>query len=155
MKKAAVALALLLASLALVACGGSDDDGSDTTSQSGTAQETEANEGAAGGGGEDAKDEAGGKALSFEADPSGSLAYTTDNVTWGPGEVTIAFNNPASVPHNVAIENEAGETIAKTEVITESSENTTAELKPGKKYTFYCSVPGHREAGMEGTLTVK
>ena len=29
----------------------------------------------------------------------------------------------------------------------------TADLKPGK-YEFYCSVPGHEQAGMKGTLTV-
>jgi uncharacterized cupredoxin-like copper-binding protein len=29
-----------------------------------------------------------------------------------------------------------------------------ADLKPGK-YTFYCSIPGHRSQGMEGTITVK
>ena len=28
------------------------------------------------------------------------------------------------------------------------------DLKPGK-YTFYCDIPGHRAAGMQGTLTVK
>ena len=39
----------------------------------------------------------------------------------------------------------------------EASSGGSAELKvtlkPGK-YTFYCDIPGHREAGMEGTLTV-
>jgi uncharacterized cupredoxin-like copper-binding protein len=29
----------------------------------------------------------------------------------------------------------------------------TATLKAGT-YTFYCSVPGHEQAGMRGTLTV-
>ena len=56
--------------------------------------------------------------------------------------------------HDVAIENSAGETIGKTETITEGSDSTEVELKPGT-YHFYCTVPGHREAGMEGTLIVK
>jgi plastocyanin len=152
MKKAAVAIALLLASLALVACGGSDDgDSTDTGAETGTTQESgqEAGgekEGASGGGG--------GETLSFEADPSGALAYTTDEVTAKPGEVTVSFTNPAAVPHNVDIEDEGGKEVATTEVITESSETTTADLKPGT-YTYYCAVDGHQAAGMEGTLTVK
>jgi plastocyanin len=151
MKKAAVALALLLASLALVACGGSDDNGSETPETT-TPAETEAGgeEGAKGGGSE----AAGGSTLKFEADPSGELAFTADNVTGKSGKVTIDFTNPASVPHNVEIEDSSGEDVAETETISESSETTTANLKPGT-YTFYCSVPGHREAGMEGTLSVK
>lgn len=155
MKKAAIAVALLLASLALVACGGSDDnDTTDTGSETGSAKESgqEAGgekEGASAGGGG-----GGGETLSFEADPSGALAYTTDEVTSKPGKVTVAFTNPAAVPHNVDIEDERGNEVATTEVITESSETTTANLKPGT-YTYYCAVDGHQAAGMEGTLTVK
>ena len=68
--------------------------------------------------------------------------------------MTVDFTNSSPVPHDVAIEDESGETIAETETIAEGSDSTTAELEPGT-YTFYCSVPGHRQGGMEGTLTVK
>ncbi len=149
MKKAAVVFALLLASLALVACGGSDDgDSSDTGAETGTTQESGSEAGGK------SEEKPAGEGLKFEADPGGELAYTSDTASWGPGEVTVEFNNPASVPHNVEIEGESGKEIAETETVTESTSNTTANLKPGT-YTFYCGVPGHREAGMEGTLTVK
>jgi plastocyanin len=170
MKKLLVLFALLLAAFALVACG-SDSDTNGDTGAAGVVEEAEDKAGEAGEkaeeAGEDAKEEAeeakkeaeggsGGSAtsLDFEADPSGSLAFTEDNVTSKAGKVTINFTNPAPVPHNVDIEDQSGEDVAETEVITEDSESTTADLKPGT-YTFYCEVPGHRQAGMEGTLTVK
>jgi plastocyanin len=143
MKKLVFAFALVLASFALVACGGSDDD---TTT---TGDETAAESGAAEGG------TAGSAAVvDFEADPDGALAYTSDSASAEAGKVTVNFTNPQPLSHDVAIEDPSGKTIAKTEVIGEGSDSTVAELKPGE-YTFYCSVPGHREAGMEGTLTVK
>jgi plastocyanin len=151
MKKAAFVFALLLASFALVACGDSDDDttttgANETTTESGTE---------AGGGSNEAEGGSGGaSSLKFEADPGGGLAYTTDAATAQAGKVTVGFTNPQPISHDVAIEDSGGETVAKTEVIGEGSDSTVAELKPGK-YTFYCSVPGHREAGMEGALTVK
>ena len=152
MKKVAVAFALVLAALALVACGSSDDSTTDTGSQSGTEAQTE------GGKGNPAEAEGGSAgsaaAVAFEADPSGGLAYTSDSATAKAGKVTIDFTNPQPLTHDVAIEDTSGKTIAKTELIAEGSDSTTANLKPGE-YTFYCSVPGHREAGMEGTLTVK
>jgi plastocyanin len=153
MKKAAVAIALLLASLALVACGSSDDNSSESTAETTPPAETES------GGNEEAGGKSGGSesasgTLKFEADPSGQLAFTTESATAKAGKATVDFTNPAAVPHNVEIEDEGGEVIAETETITESSETTSANLKPGT-YTFFCGVPGHREAGMEGTLTVK
>lgn len=148
MKKFAALFALLLAALALVACGG----GSDTTSEESapapeTTKEAESEKEAEGG-------KAGAATVDFEADPSGNLAFTTDEATGKAGKVTVNFTNQSAVPHDVALEDEAGETIAQTETVAEGTDSTTAELKPGK-YTFYCSVPGHRQAGMEGTLTVK
>ena len=148
MKKLAVLLALALASTALVACGGGNDDT--------TTSETEA-AGKANAAPESGKEEGGGGGAStveFEADPSGELAYTTTEASAEAGKVTIDFNNPQSLTHDVAIESSGGEEVGKTELIGEGETSTTVNLKPGK-YTFYCSVPGHREAGMEGTLTVK
>ena len=138
MTLAAVAV-LGLAALALAACGGSDDSSS-------TAAETSATETSTSAGG--------GETVTFEADPSGQLAYVETDVTAKAGNDTIEFDNPSSTGHDVVIEDESGGEVAKTEVITDSTTTTTADLQAGT-YTFYCSVPGHREAGMEGTLTVK
>jgi plastocyanin len=108
---------------------------------------------------EEAGEEAGGAeaegpggTLELAADPS-AIAYDTTELTSKPGKVTIEFENPAPIEHDVAIEQE-GKEIAVSELITEGSTSVTAELPPGT-YTFFCTVPGHREAGMEGTLTVK
>lgn len=142
MKKLSALLVLALASFALVACGG-DDDGTTTTATDTGGAATE--------GGEKA---GGGATLEFEADPNGELAYTTTEASTEAGKVTVDFKNPQGLSHDVAIEDSGGETVGKTEVIGEGETSATVNLKPGE-YTFYCSVPGHREAGMEGTLTVE
>ncbi len=164
MKKLITLFALLLAALALVACGSGSSTSGETSPAAGAVEEAE--EGAEEAGGEaeekagEAKNEAeggsegSGAALDIEADPTGQLAFTTKEATAKAGKVTVDFTNSSPVPHDVAIEDSSGKTIAETEVLAEGSDSTTANLKPGT-YTFYCSVPGHREAGMEGTLTVK
>ena len=89
------------------------------------------------------------------ATPAGTnLAYTTKTATAKAGPVSVEFNNPQELEHDVAIENSSGEVVGETELVGEGSATTTVNLKPGT-YTFFCTVPGHREAGMEGTLTVK
>jgi plastocyanin len=145
MKKLVAFLVLALAALALVACGSSDDD-STTTATS--------NEGSAETGGPAKEASGGGVTLRFEADPGGDLAYTTTKASTKAGKVTIDFNNPQALTHDVAIETSSGKEVGKTELIASGEDSTTVDLEPGT-YTFYCSVPGHREAGMEGTLTVK
>lgn len=151
MKKFVAMFALLLAAFALVACGGGDDTTSDTPSETPTTQEE-------GGGGEGEKEAEGGTAgaatFDVEADPSGALAYTTDKATAKAGKVTVNFTNSSPVPHDVRIEDSSGENIGGTEVLSEGNESATVDLKPGE-YKFFCSVPGHRQGGMEGTLTVK
>jgi plastocyanin len=163
MKKFTTLFALLLAALALVACGGSDSSSDDTSPVAGAAQEAEEKAEEVGEDVEEKADEVekeaeGGTADSatfdVEADPGGDLVFTTDEATSEAGKVTVNFTNSSPVPHDVRIEDKSGKDIGGTEVITESNESAAVTLKAGD-YTFYCSVPGHRQAGMEGTLTVE
>jgi plastocyanin len=90
--------------------------------------------------------------LQLAADPT-ALAFDKTELSAKPGKVTIDFDNPAPIPHNVVIEAD-GKELTGFEPIAEGKESESADLKPGT-YTFFCSVPGHREAGMEGSLVVK
>jgi len=159
-KKIAALLALALASVALVACGG-DDNGTTTTQPSGGAASggKEATGGAAGGkttgGAAAGKPSGGAETIKLEADPDGQLAYTTDTLNARPGNLTIDFSNPASITHDVAVQDSGGNSLGVSDLIAQSSTTLVLKnLRPGS-YTFYCTVPGHKEAGMEGTLTVK
>lgn len=109
-------------------------------------------EGSKGGEAEGSKGGGAETTLQLSADPT-ALAYDKTELSAKPGKVTIDFENPAPIEHNVVIEAD-GKELASFEPIVEGEEELTAELKPGT-YTFFCSVPGHRQAGMEGTLTVK
>jgi hypothetical protein len=80
--------------------------------------------------------------------PAGKLGW---NDKAGPAE--IAFRNPAVVPHDVEIARD-GEPLAKTKTVTEGTATASVTLEPGTD-SFYCTVPGHQDAGMTGTLTVK
>lgn len=152
MKKAAALAVLVLASVALVACGSSDNSTTSSESESGgSAQPAESGgANAEGGGGAE-----GGGSIVNLATPSGTeLAYTTDKASTSAGQVSIEFENPQALQHDVAIEDSSGKIVGETELVSEGSTTATTTLKPGT-YTFFCTVPGHRQAGMEGTLTVK
>jgi plastocyanin len=149
MKKLAVAFALVLASLALVACGSSSSDSGSTSAET---TESQAETGA--GQAQEAEGDSAGSAAALDIEAGEGLAYTSDSATAKAGKVTVDFTNPQPLTHDVAIEDSSGKTIGKTELIAEGSDSTVVDLKPGE-YTYYCTVPGHREAGMEGTLTVK
>jgi plastocyanin len=93
------------------------------------------------------------EALKLEASETELAFDTTELEAKKAGKVTIDFKNPSSIAHNVAIE-KGGKVIAESETLAEGETSASAELEPGT-YTFLCTVPGHAEAGMEGTLTVK
>lgn len=93
-----------------------------------------------------------GGTVQLAADPT-QIAFDTTTLSSKPGKVTIEFDNPSAIEHDVAIE-KGGEELAKSALVTEGKTSVTANLESGD-YTFLCTVPGHAEAGMEGTLTVK
>jgi plastocyanin len=149
MTKLALILSLLaLAAFGLVACGDDDDDDAAATTSETTAEETTADDSTGAPGTES------GSTVAILAEADGSLAYRDDEASVEAGEVTVDFDNPASIGHDVVVEDSSGEELIRTDVVSGESTTATGELEPGE-YTFYCSVPGHREAGMEGTLTAE
>ena len=96
---------------------------------------------------------AAGAALKLVADPNNALAFDTKTLEAKAGEVTITMDNPAFIPHNVAIKG-SGVDVKGPEVGEGGVSTVKATLEPGT-YVFYCSVPGHEAGGMKGTLTVK
>ncbi len=96
----------------------------------------------------------GGSQVSLEANPQGQLRYNTSALSATAGKVSIDFTNMSPVEHNVTLESASGQKVGATPTFAGGSKTLTLNLKPGV-YKFFCSVPGHRMAGMEGTLTVK
>jgi plastocyanin len=147
------ALALSVAALAVgvAACGSSSNSSSSSTSSSAPAASSSTSStssgGASAGGG-------GASTISDAADPSGQLKFTKDSLSAKAGKVTIQFANMSSVGHNMTIQQGTnGKQVGATPTFSGGTKTLTVTLKPGT-YTFYCSVPGHRQAGMQGTLTV-
>jgi len=90
--------------------------------------------------------------LQLSASPT-KIAFDTTRLSAQAGNVTIDFTNPSALEHDVAIEQE-GKQIAISETIVKGKTSVSADLEPGT-YTFLCTIPGHAEAGMEGTLTIE
>jgi plastocyanin len=111
------------------------------------------NEAATTGGGAATSGGGGGETLKIAADPSGALKFDQTSLEASAGNVTIDFTNDSSIAHNVTLDGPGVEDEG-TDTVTGSSTSVTLDLQPGE-YTFYCSVDGHRAAGMEGKLVVK
>lgn len=88
--------------------------------------------------------------LEIDADPNGQTAYVTNKANGTAGEITIKMANKSGVQHDIVIDGKGkGNVVANGGV-----SQFKANFQPGT-YTFYCSVDGHRQAGMQGKLTVK
>jgi plastocyanin len=90
--------------------------------------------------------------LTLTADPTGNPAYDRRQATVKAGSDTIRFVNRSPVLHDVTIA-QGSKVAAATRTIQGTSTAITARLAPGR-YDFYCSVDEHRQAGMQGILTV-
>jgi uncharacterized cupredoxin-like copper-binding protein len=91
--------------------------------------------------------------VSLSAATSGALMFSTTSLHALAGKVTIHFTNQAPESHNFTLATTAGKTVAATPTFMGGTKTLVVTLSAGK-YTYFCSVPGHRQAGMQGTLTV-
>ena len=141
MKKLTTLLAICaLAPLTLAACGGDDEEEPAAEEPAATTEDP-------------AADSAGGETVAVSAQPDGSFAFRETELDAKAGSNVFAFSNPATLGHDFCIEQDGSE-VGCSDLVTEDSTTLEADLEPGE-YTYYCSVSGHREGGMEGTLTVE
>jgi uncharacterized cupredoxin-like copper-binding protein len=106
---------------------------------------------AGGGGGGTAKANAKNE-VEIPTDPTGQLAFKFKSATAKAGKVTLLSKNDSPVPHDISIKD--GVNVQGKQVTNGGVSQASTNLKPGT-YEFYCSVPGHEQGGMKGTLTVK
>jgi mono/diheme cytochrome c family protein len=91
--------------------------------------------------------------LQIDADPTGQLAYVSNKATGTPGPVTFKMQNKSSVAHDLVVQGPGVQ--GKTPIQQGGGTGQfKATLKAGT-YTYFCSVDGHRQAGMQGKLTVR
>ena len=144
MKVFRILAAALATSLVLLGagCGGGDDNKSATTSAPTTTQPAET-----------------GGAAKTETVSLDEYSFSPSNVTIKQGG-TIDATNDGAIGHNLTIEQgpdpkKKTKKLAGTSTfLPNKSEKLTVNLKPGK-YAMVCTVAGHRELGMTGTITVK
>ncbi len=92
--------------------------------------------------------------LAVSSPADGGLVFQPNGLTAKPGNVDITYDNPSQVPHSIAVATANGNVLGQVQPFTAGKQSVDlTNLAPGK-YVFYCTVPGHREAGMQGDLTV-
>jgi plastocyanin len=140
-------LALFVGALAMAGCGSSKSTSSPASPAPATTAATTESTAAA-------PTTAPTGSLSVTANAEGQLKYDKTSLSAKAGTVAIDFTNMSQLGHNMTVESSSGSVAGATPTFSGESKTLTLKLTPGT-YKFYCSVPGHRQAGMEGTLVVK
>jgi uncharacterized cupredoxin-like copper-binding protein len=140
-------MALLVVLVAFAGCGSSSSGSSSSATTPATTPASTSSSSTAAAAGK-------GGTLSLAANSEGQLKYDKTTLTANAGKVSIDFTNMAPLMHNVTIESSSGTVVGATPTFNGGSKTLSLDLTAGT-YKFFCSVPGHRQAGMEGTLVVK
>jgi plastocyanin len=94
------------------------------------------------------------ESIDVSSPADGSLTFQPNGLQAKPGNVAITYTNPSPVPHSIAVATSNGNVLGQVQPFASGKQTVNlSDLAPGK-YVFYCTVPGHREAGMQGDLTV-
>ena len=81
--------------------------------------------------------------------------FDPKEVTVKPGDLSFVVKNVGEIEHNFVIEDAAAKKVTEiASILPDRSEQVRVTLRAGK-YTIVCSLPGHKDAGMVATLTVK
>jgi plastocyanin len=132
------AIILVAAALLAAACGGSSGGGSSSGGSSGSSS--------------------GGSSGSSSSGTSVSLSefkLTPSSLSAKAGD-TVSVQNTGTVAHNLVVADSTGKILAQTSSIAAgaSAQLALPSSVTAGSYTIYCSVPGHKQQGMTGTLTV-
>jgi plastocyanin len=145
MPRLAGCAALAIGALALSACGSSSKSSS-TSTPAAPPPPPSSSGSSSGGAGQD---------LKLSAVETNGLSFSTKTLTAKAGAVTLTMSNPSgnAQQHGISVEGKGVDKDGKI-VAPGGTSTVTVSLKPGT-YEFYCPVPGHKQAGMEGKLIVK
>ena len=81
--------------------------------------------------------------------------FTPKEITIRPGEVIFSVKNEGALEHNFAIEDATGKKVAGiASILPEKTDQLRVALRVGR-YAMVCDLPGHKDAGMLGSLTVR
>jgi uncharacterized cupredoxin-like copper-binding protein len=154
-KRTMIILGLAAAlAVGIAACGSSSDTSTTAADTSASTAATDDGDGDVDAVGNSDTSSGGGEAVKVTAAADGSLAYDESTLNANAGAVDLQLDNPSSTQHDVCVRSDSGDELGCSDSTSQGTADLSVDL-PAGNYEFYCSEPGHEEAGMKGTLSVK